>query len=402
MVLHVAKTGNHMKNILSHSRLVLMAVAVSLAAWLHGAAHAQHIDVQLVISQNDMTAGGNLVLLIQARAIDTNPSTLGSGTIDVEYDKAKLGTPTFLTAGNPLTLGRGYQRQLNGAIDVGPVRYARFGFTGAGVNPTDGGEGWDLPNTYTTIGGWTFPITDADGTADFIIRLGSLSIGVFQNQSNVPANGVIFDLYKPGTSTVTNATNVPVPVELVTFEGVWDNDQVRLNWTTASETNNAGFEVLRRSILSAGEFGDWEALSFVDGNGTTNTEQEYAFVDAGVPFTASRVQYRLRQVDFDGTSEYSGEIELDASTPTALRLHAAFPNPIRSSATLRFELPTEGAVSVTLYDMLGRTVQQIVDREMEAGRHQVSLDAQGLAAGVYIVRLSTADRAETQRLTIVQ
>jgi hypothetical protein len=193
-----------------------------------------------------------------------------------------------------------------------------------------------------------------------------------------------------------------IPVELVSFEGVWDNDQVRLNWSTASETNNAGFEVMRRSILSAGDFGAWEALSFVQGYGTTATAQEYTFVDAGVPFTANRVQYRLRQVDTDGTSEYSGEIELDASVPTALRLHPAFPNPIRTSATLRFELPSEGAVSITLYDMLGRTVQHLVNRDMEAGRHQVSLDAQGLAAGVYIVRMSTADRAETQRLTIVQ
>ncbi|CAN5525647.1 hypothetical protein BH23BAC4_BH23BAC4_15120 [soil metagenome] len=393
-----------------HSRLRRFTVAafclMLLPALLlpQGTANAQHIDVQLVIDQNDMTAGGNIVLLIQARAIDTDPSTLGSGTIDVAYDQTKLGTPTFLFAGNPLTGGNGYQRQLNGAIDDGAVRYARFGFTGAGVGPAAQGQeaGWDLPADYTTIGGWTFPITDADGQADFIIRLGSLSIGVFENQSNDPGTGVINDLYIPGTSTVTNAENVPVPVELVAFEGVWDNDQVRLNWSTASETNNAGFEVMRRSILSAGDFGDWEALSFVNGNGTTDTEQEYAFVDAGVPFTANRVQYRLRQVDTDGTSEYSGEIELDASVPTALRLHPAFPNPIRISATLRFELPSEGAVSITLYDMLGRTVQHLVDRDMEVGRHQVSLDAQGLAAGVYIVRLSTADRAETQRLTIVR
>lgn len=111
----------------------------------------------------------------------------------------------------------------------------------------------------------------------------------------------------------------PIPVELVSFEGFLDNQLVRLSWATSSETNNAGFEV-QRAVADG-----WTVLGFVPGHGTTTEEHTYASTDVGLSTPAGSAIYRLKQVDFDGVFEYSGQVEVALGVPDAFALATAYP-----------------------------------------------------------------------------
>lgn len=199
-------------------------------------------------------------------------------------------------------------------------------------------------------------------------------------------------------SRVTFSYSEVLPVELTSFTVTASDRAALLRWETASETNNAGFEVQRR--LDADQ--PFEPIGFVDGAGTTTAPQRYRFTDAGLPFAAATVTYRLKQIDFDGAFEYSPQVELRLGGTERLVLHGTFPNPARTQATIRYELPTAGPVRLEVYNLLGQRIQSLVAAPQPAGRHEISFDASGLSSGVYFVRLQTTNRALTRRMTVVQ
>jgi hypothetical protein len=175
-----------------------------------------------------------------------------------------------------------------------------------------------------------------------------------------------------------------LPVELASFEALRDEGTVRLTWNTASEENNAGFEV-ERSV----DGGAFERVGFVQGSGTVDDRRSYAFVDSSLPFEAAGLTYRLKQIDFDGSFEYSSLVELDLAVPDSYALHENFPNPFKGSTTIRYELPAETMVRLNVYDQQGRQVATLVDGRQAAGRHAIRFDASSLASGVYLYRLET-------------
>ena len=199
-----------------------------------------------------------------------------------------------------------------------------------------------------------------------------------------------------GNTSEFSESGQPLPVELTAFTATLDGGSVRLAWKTATETNNAGFEVER----TIGE--GWQALAFVAGAGTTSQPQSYRFVDAAVPFEAEALTYRLKQVDTDGAVEYSPEVEVALAAPEAFALEPVFPNPLRGQATFRYALPQAGPVRLAVYDVLGRQVAVLVDGEQPAGRHAVAFDAGRLPSGLYLARLTGAGASQIQRLTVVQ
>jgi hypothetical protein len=191
-----------------------------------------------------------------------------------------------------------------------------------------------------------------------------------------------------------------LPVEITSFEGVATNGDVRLQWKTASETNNAGFSVLRRKEKT----GAWTEIGSVDGGGTTDQPQTYRFVDANVPYTADSVSYRLRQVDIDGTVSLTDPLVIGRSGPTGLQLRDTAPNPARQQVNIRYGVPeeTKGEVRLRLYDVLGRQVRS-VKLQVKSGRHRETLDVSGLSSGMYVLHLQTGSgQAVTRKLTVVR
>ncbi len=203
----------------------------------------------------------------------------------------------------------------------------------------------------------------------------------------------------------------PVPVELTNFAAALNGGAVVLSWETASETINAGFFVERRVPTSrgkrqSGERGEedetWQQLGFVEGRGTTTAPQAYRFTDQALPFEATTLVYRLKQIDFDGAFEYSPAVEVALSAPTSFALEAAYPNPFNPSTTIRYALPTESEVKLSVYDVLGREVAVLLDGRQEAGRHVVVWEAGGLPSGVYFYRIEAGAFRQARRVVLVK
>jgi len=188
-----------------------------------------------------------------------------------------------------------------------------------------------------------------------------------------------------------------LPVELVAFNARADEGRVVLRWKTGSETNNAGFEVYRRAAGSS-----FNQIGFVEGTGTTSQPQTYRYADADLPAAATRVTYRLRQVDYDGAFEYSPEVEVELDRLSDFVLSAPYPNPAQERTIIRYELPQAGPVRLEVYNVVGQRVAILAAGREKAGRKEVILDAQGLASGAYFLRLQASGRTLTRKLTVVR
>jgi hypothetical protein len=210
----------------------------------------------------------------------------------------------------------------------------------------------------------------------------------------------------------------PLPVELASFEATTahaagaDEAAIELSWTTASEQNNAGFEVQRkaegRPSGRSSSGGTWKQVGFRDSKapgGTSTEAKTYRFTDEDLPYAADTIAYRLRQVDTDGSAQVTDPVRVARDGVSALELKETFPNPARSRVTVRFAIPEEagaqGDVRLRLYDVLGREVQS-VRTSAEAGRHETQFSVTDLASGVYILRLQARETSKTRRLTVVK
>ncbi len=185
-----------------------------------------------------------------------------------------------------------------------------------------------------------------------------------------------------GVSSYSNevTTTTIIPVELTSFAANVTEQEISILWSTATELNNRGFDLERKLD------GTWEKVAFIEGRGTTTEKSDYSYSDKfkydGYQGT---VQYRLKQIDFDGTITYSNVISVDVDfTPKEYTLFQNYPNPFNPSTTIKFALPFDSNVRITIYNMLGEQMDVIFDQVKEVGYHNVSWNARDLASGVYI------------------
>lgn len=174
-----------------------------------------------------------------------------------------------------------------------------------------------------------------------------------------------------------------VPVELTSFMATVLKNNVTLLWSTATETNNMGFQVERKAV--GGEF---QTVGYVNGNGTTTEKKEYAFTDAGLG--AGKYTYRLRQVDFDGSSEYSSEVEADIIVPAEYSLGQNYPNPFNPSTSIEFALKADAKVTLRLFDALGQEVRTILSDNYATGNYKIDFNASSLNSGVYFYTIEAS------------
>jgi hypothetical protein len=212
------------------------------------------------------------------------------------------------------------------------------------------------------------------------------------------ANTVTLNDVRRFSRWTLGSTNSPLPVELAHFDAQTTDGAVSLQWRTASETNNAGFDV-QRSTNGGTSFA---TVGHVAGRGTTSEPQRYRFRDRDVPYAADSLVYRLRQVDVDGASHVSDPVTVRLRTPDDVRLLAPFPNPVRQTATIRYQLPTTADVTLRVFDLLGREVTTLVAGRVDAGRHVHRTPVGDLAPGTYLVRLAAEGQHQTQRFVVVR
>jgi hypothetical protein len=206
----------------------------------------------------------------------------------------------------------------------------------------------------------------------------------------------------------SNDPDNPLPVELSAFTGVATPTGVRLQWTTQSEQNNAGFEVRRKT---AGEdfvtIASYRFDPSLRGKGTTSSTTTYSFVDATVE-AGKTYTYRLRSVDYDGTiHDYAQTVSVEVREPVQARvyeyaLEQNYPNPFNPTTTIRYSLRDLGRVSLRVYDVMGREVMVLVDGVQGAGEYSVVVDATGLSSGVYVYQLRAGGYVFTRKMMLVK
>ncbi len=196
--------------------------------------------------------------------------------------------------------------------------------------------------------------------------------------------------------TVQLTVEEVIPAELVSFSAYTNLNNVTLNWITASEINNRGFEIERRVSQSA----NWVTIGFVDGNGTTTLSTNYSFNDMNVD--AGEYAYRLKQMDYDGSFEYSQSVEVEILLPLYYSLEQNYRNPFNPVTKINYSIPKAGSVRIALYDVLGNEVKTIVDTYQDIGRYEILFDASGLASGVYYYRIQTGEFTSTKKLMLMK
>jgi hypothetical protein len=194
-----------------------------------------------------------------------------------------------------------------------------------------------------------------------------------------------------------------VPVELTSFTAISQTGKVYLNWSTASETNNLGFEIERKIIHNEGG-GEWTTIGFREGHGTITEPREYSYVDDISDITATSLAYRLKQIDFDGSYEFSEEVLVENSTklPKEFNLSQNYPNPFNNSTVIKYAIPEEGLVTLKVFNTIGEEVAELVNDTKQTGNHEVSFDATGLSSGLYFYRLQAGSFVETKKMVLLR
>ena len=192
-----------------------------------------------------------------------------------------------------------------------------------------------------------------------------------------------------------------VPVELVSFAAVSSGNRVQLKWTTATESNNKGFEIERKVGSKQQAVGNkWQTIGFVRGNGTTAQPNNYSFQDGSVQ--EGTYQYRLKQIDFDGSFKYSDIVEVLIDQPAEFSLFQNYPNPFNPTTKISWQSPVGSWQTLKIYDVLGNEVKTLVNEFKPAGKYEVEFDGSNLASGIYFYRLTAGKFSAVKKLILVK
>lgn len=187
-----------------------------------------------------------------------------------------------------------------------------------------------------------------------------------------------------------------LPVELTTFSASVSDQNVDLNWETATEVNNYGFEIERKLVGNK-----WNKLDFVNGHGNSNSPKYYSYTDSKIE-ASGNILYRLKQIDIDGTFEYSDEVEVNLGTPEKFELNQNFPNPFNPMTSIQFNIPQDSQVRLNVFNVLGEEVSELINDNISAGYHSVNFDASQLNSGIYFYKLETNNFTQIRKMMLVK
>ena len=272
---------------------------------------------------------------------------------------------------------------------------------------------------------FTSPLPQTSGTGPLATRIPDIvSANVFQGEvidtvyTNF-TNGFfgVMAAYSP-TRNAANAAEFDqiyfseqaislLPVELFSFTGFCNDNSITLNWETKTEVNNYGFDVERKTSIE-----NWQKLGFIQGNGNSNSPKYYEYTDNEI--NPGKYYYRLKQVDNDGSFEYSNTVEVNTDElPDEFMLGQNFPNPFNPSTKIKFAVRNKSKVRLIVYNVLGNQVATLFNDEAEANKvYEVEFSATGgsassgnafaLPSGIYIYRLESDSFVESHKMLLIK
>jgi hypothetical protein len=324
----------------------------------------------------------NLTFRLTAR--DNRADGGGINYSQMQFSVTDAAGPFLVTHPNTNVTWEGNSIQ-NVSWDVANTSVAPVNVTVVNILlSTDGGNTWSETLAVNTPN---------DGSEDIVVP----NIPTTQARVKVEAvANVFFDI----SNVNFTITEDPVPVELTAFFAMALEDGIMLKWTTATETNNAGFSVERSTNNK-----DFEVIGFVEGNGTTTETKDYNYFDK--ISSAGYYYYRLKQIDFDGSFNYSNIVQTEVNAPKAFVLSQNYPNPFNPSTVISFSLPVDSRVTINLYNTLGEKVDVLIDNELSIGHHEINFDASTLSNGVYYYKINAqgkdgSDFVSTKKMVLMK
>jgi hypothetical protein len=371
---------------------------------------ADNPDVTEFITLKDLDLS---TLKITNSGVDVNGDlTGGDGTFDLSNTPwTNIPSGTFVRLTNDTVVDNDHSDRIiryGAAGSSPPTLYTGstgdqlIAYTGTAADPTYiaaiiwGNDGW-LTGPSTSYA----PGTPSD------IELGGLDNYYFNGSVDGDASATRTAVMKTTDWTGSNSNigfvdltsnigNSAMPVELTFFTGTLNGKNVELRWRTETEVNNYGFE-----IECAQKNMEWKKIGFVEGLGNSNSPKNYNYMDL-VNVSSGNLYYRLKQIDNDGTYEYSDIVSVLISVPNEYRLSQNYPNPFNPVTRIEINIPQTQLVSLKVYNILGEFVSEIINEVKEAGKYSVVFNASGLPSGIYVYRLETSSYTAIRKMTLLK
>ncbi len=324
-----------------------------------------------------------------------NWTTIGSGITVIEETSVVYGSNS--SASINLTTETQVDTDFRQNFDVTNGMIYNFSVF---IYHTDGGvrvrlyiDGFQTYSDPDTTGGWQEVTSSYTATADETIEIG------LRFYDKAPAFDGAEIIYIDDF-TVNNGA---LPVELTTFSTLIVDNNVVLNWETATEVNNYGFNVERKYITQiASNLSDtWAKIGFIEGNGNSNSPKYYSYTDNAIE-ASGKYLYRLKQIDIDGSFEYSDVVEVNLGTPQVFELKQNFPNPFNPTTSIQFNLPQDGHVRLSVFNIVGEEVRELLNNNIAAGYHSVNFDASSLNSGLYLYKIEAGNFVQIRKMMLVK
>lgn len=349
-------------------------VAINLYGWNNGA----YILAKMNIKNNEATPINAVI------GLETIPQIDGSyGNETVQWDATSKTVLMNKTTWAGLKFFSGLQTALRSINWTSGYGNDSLYYTWLTQNSFDPPLASGVDGAVAILGQNTIPLDPGQSTNFYF----GISIGA--DQASCLANMALCE----------TKYNIIVPVELTSFTANTAGNQIVLNWSTATEVNNWGFEIERSTANDP----NWIRVGYRQGMGTTTQSQNYSFTDDISGINSDFVYYRLKQIDFNGTFTYYGEIEVENTfAPDHFVLEQNYPNPFNPATKISFGLPDRANVSLKIYNLLGEEVALITSGVLEAGTYNFDFDASGLPSGVYVYALQTDNSVLSKKMTLLK
>ena len=251
------------------------------------------------------------------------------------------------------------------------------GYATYNINIDISGSGFTIPNAL-------YIVKRTDRTGDWVC------------QNTTLAGNILTVTGLTDFSDFALAGMEALPVELASFVATTNGRNVELNWSTASETNNSGFDIERSSAN-----GSWTKVANVSGNGTSTIAHSYSYTDRNL--ASGSYSYRLKQIDFNGNFEYFNlNNEVNIGVPSNFSLSQNYPNPFNPTTKINFDLPVDGNVSIKIFDMSGKEVMTLVNEAKTAGYYSVNFNGASLSSGIYFYTINAGSFVSTKKMTLIK
>ncbi len=319
---------------------------------------------------------------------------------DTDADWVLTGSANALNIG-----GRywgGYSRQMESAY-IDEVRVSNIARSASDLHSSE------TDNAYM-LDGTTVLLMHLDDEADPPSYLSGIGLSGSSGDDDITTIDYVDDSEETDFLPFASTTG-SVPVELTSFTAIVNGDVVTLNWQTATEVNNYGFQVERQKVEGENE---WENIGFIEGAGNSNSPKAYSFTDNVTE--SGTYSYRLKQIDIDGSYEYSNVVEVNVGTPSKFELSQNYPNPFNPTTTIKYSIPSVIArseatkqshdfasnVQLNVYNILGEEVAILVNKKQSPGNYSVQFNASNLPSGVYFYTLRVGNFVAMKKMVLLK